>query len=115
MLWQIGIRGSGGVDPTTIDINQVNLLIANIVNVLLTVIGVVVFIYIIVAGIQYITAGGNATKQTEAKRAITSAVIGLIIVMAAFAITQEVLQQLGFDANIGSNQDLGPLQQGIRN
>ncbi len=45
-------------------------------------------IYLIVAGIQYITSGGNATKAMVARTAIINAIIGIILVILAFSITQ---------------------------
>lgn len=115
MLWQLSIFGeNSGVDPTAVGINEITLMLVNVVNIALYVIGIVVFIYIIIGGIQYVTAAGNASKQTEAKRAITAAIIGMIIVAFSFAITRELLQRLDFDASIGGNEHLEPIQDGIQ-
>ncbi len=44
------------------------------------------FIYLILAGIKYVTAGGDAAKATEARQAIINAIIGLIVISLAFVI-----------------------------
>lgn len=114
MLWQIGLFGQNGVDPTQITVQEITAMIVNIVSILLMGIGIVVFIYIVMAGIQYVTAAGNAGKQGEAKKTITAAVVGLVIVIAAFAITRQVLRWVDFDASIINNDYLSPeIRRGI--
>lgn len=46
---------------------------------------VITFIY---AGITYLTAGGEAEKAEKAKKMITGSVIGIIIIVASYAIIQ---------------------------
>ena len=47
---------------------------------------VLAFIFLIIGGIQYITAGGDPKAAASARDRITGAIVGLIIVVAAFAI-----------------------------
>ena len=95
-LWQISIFGSGGVDPTTIDPNSVLTLGMKGLSVALAIIGGIVVVYIVLGGIQYITAAGNAGEQTNAKKTITYALMGLVLVGLAFLLVGEVLQRLNF-------------------
>ncbi|MBP6037997.1 MAG: hypothetical protein KA604_01510 [Candidatus Saccharimonas sp.] len=53
--------------------------------------GVIAVIVIVVAGYMYTTSGGDPGKLTRAKNAILSAIIGLVLVMLAFAITKIVI------------------------
>ena len=53
--------------------------------------GVVAVIVIIVAGLNYITSAGNSAQVTRAKGMILYAVIGLGILIAAYAITAFVV------------------------
>lgn len=46
----------------------------------------VVVILLIVAGIKYMTAGGDDTKAGEAKKGIINGLIGLVVVVAALFI-----------------------------
>ncbi len=62
------------------------------------VIGVIlVFAYLVLGGIEYITSGGEKGKTEAARNKITSAVIGLIILASSYAILTIVLGFLGTD------------------
>ena len=54
-----------------------------------------VFMYLIWGGIEWITSGGDKTKTESARNKITAAVLGLIILAASWAILGLVLQFLG--------------------
>jgi hypothetical protein len=53
--------------------------------------GIIAVVVIIVAGIFFVSSRGNADQVKRAKDAIRGAVVGLIIVMIAFAITRFVI------------------------
>jgi hypothetical protein len=53
------------------------------------------FFYMILGGFTWITAGGDKTKLEKARGEITNAIIGLIIVAAAYALTSLVGQFFG--------------------
>ena len=57
--------------------------------------GLVAVIMILIGGFQWMTAGGNEEKVASAKKIISAAVIGLIIVLLAWAIVIFVVSQLG--------------------
>lgn len=62
---------------------------ATIVNIIAWVLGIVALIavvMIIIGGFMWLTSGGNEEKIEKAKKTISSAVIGLIIVILAWAI-----------------------------
>lgn len=61
-----------------------------IVGTLLTFIGVLFLILMIYAGLMWMTAGGNEQTVDKAKQLIINAVIGLVVVLAAYAITSFV-------------------------
>ena len=73
--------------------------LGDIFNVLLSlaffVAGVAMFFSLVIGGIQWIVAGGDPKSMDEAERRITNAVIGLIIVVAAFAIALILEQVFG--------------------
>lgn len=50
--------------------------------------GIVAVLIIIVAGIFYVTSDGEAAKIKRAKDAILYSIVGLVVVMTAFVITQ---------------------------
>ncbi len=65
-------------------------LIAFVVNVILIVAALAAFIYLIIAGFQYITAGGDADKATKARTGIINALIGIIIILLAYGVLRYV-------------------------
>ncbi|MDP2934147.1 MAG: pilin [bacterium] len=59
--------------------------VLNIVKQIVAAIGFgLVVILIIIAGIKYMTAGGDESKTSEARKGIQNALIGLVIVVAAY-------------------------------
>ncbi len=61
-------------------------LIETIINIILYVAGIVAVIYLLYAGIAYITSAGDEAKATKARQGIINAVIGIIIILLAFVI-----------------------------
>lgn len=55
------------------------------------------FVTLIMGGLNWITAGGDKTKLEAARNQITNAIIGIIIVGAAYAITVLLAQFFGFE------------------
>jgi magnesium-transporting ATPase (P-type) len=62
------------------------IIVGTVVNAFLGLLGVIFIILIISAGYNWMTAAGNEEKVTKAKDTMTRAIIGLIIVVGAFAI-----------------------------
>lgn len=103
MLWQITLFGSGGVNPEQLDPNGVLTLALKGFSIAAALIGAIAVIYILVAGFQYITAAGSEAKQVEAKKIITYAIAGLLLVVLSFVVINEVLRRLDFNASIITN------------
>ena len=84
---------------------------SSILNVVMLIAAVLVFAFLIFGGIQWITAGGDKTKAEEARNKITSAVIGLVIVAASYALINLIVNFLGFGSfndvfkNVGTIND----------
>lgn len=68
-----------------------DVILQSILNVFYFIVGIVAVIVIIVAGIRYSTSGGDSGKVSSAKNQILYAVVGLIVVLFAFAITNFVV------------------------
>lgn len=68
--------------------------VGRLINVLLGFIGILLLIYILYAGFLYMTAGGDEGKVKTATTMIRNAIIGLLIIVAAFAISNFVLGSL---------------------
>lgn len=70
---------------------------SNLVGLLTTVGGLMFMLYFILGGLSWITAGGDKAKVDDAKAKMTNAAIGLIIIVAAYAISYIVGQVLGIN------------------
>lgn len=68
--------------------------VANIVNMLLFIVGVVAVVVIIIGGIMYATSAGDPGRAKKAKDAIMYAVIGLAVAILAYAIVNFVVEAL---------------------
>lgn len=82
---------SGGATTSSSDLPT---LIGKLVGVLLGILGIILVVYIVQAGILYMTAAGDDTKIKKAKQMISQAVIGMIIIIAAYSISSFVITQL---------------------
>lgn len=69
-------------------------ILANVINLLLTIIGIVAVIMIIVGGIRYTTSGGDSGQINSARDTIIYAVVGLVLAIMAFALVNWVLGRL---------------------
>jgi len=68
---------------TTEDLSE---LVVRVIQYLLGFLGLIAVIMIIIGGFRWMTAGGNEEKIESAKKVISAAVIGLVIVLIAWAI-----------------------------
>lgn len=76
-------------------------IIGRIINVALSLLGVVFLILMVYAGAIWMTAGGEGKKVDKAKAILINAVVGLLITMSAYAISVFIINLIG-DATGGS-------------
>lgn len=65
--------------------------IKNVVNFALGFLGIIAVVVVIYGGFMYVTAAGNEDQAGKGKKAITYAVIGIIIILSSFALVNTVL------------------------
>lgn len=95
----LGSKVLGGIEVTAREAgltttDQPTMIIGNAINVILGLSGIVLVIIIFYAGILYLTSQGAEEKIKKAKTLITNAVIGIVIVAAAYAISIFIVSQL---------------------
>lgn len=78
-------------------ITNLGSLITGAVNALLIFAAIAAFIYLVLGGIQWITSGGDKAGMEAARNKITHAIVGLIVVAAAYAIMILVSSFLGIN------------------
>ena len=67
--------------------NSLAIAIGSIIGNILTFLGVIFLLLMIYGGVTWMTAAGDEKKVTKAKELITAAVIGLVVVLSAYALT----------------------------
>ena len=86
-----------GFEREQIPFDNLGKLMSNALALLFFFAGLLTFFFIVIGGIQWITAGGDAKAAQSARDRITAAVVGLIVVVAAFAITLILGQVFGIN------------------
>ncbi len=77
-------------------------IVCNVLQVAKTIVAAIGFgiaiILLIVAGIKYMTAGGDENKAAEARKGIQNAIIGIVIVVSAYfliSLAQGLVSEVG--------------------
>jgi hypothetical protein len=100
MLRNLLIFGQGlgmdAVDP--------RIILARIIRMALSFIGIIVLVLILWSGLRYMTAGGDEEKAASARKTFFNTLIGLFIILAAYSIVTFVLR--AFSA---SNTSIDPV------
>lgn len=78
----------GTVDKTKLPILSLNDLVKNGVMIAIGIAGLIFFFMLIMGGLKYLNAGGDEKATASARGTLTSAFIGLVIIVAAFLIAQ---------------------------
>jgi type IV secretory pathway VirB2 component (pilin) len=68
--------------------------IQNIIRIILGFLGIVVIVAIIFGGFKMLTSAGDSDKMGDGRKIVTAGAIGLIIILAAYAISNFVITSL---------------------
>lgn len=66
--------------------------VSKIISLVLSIIGVIFLVFIIYAGINWMTAAGNDEKVKRSKEVLFESIIGFAIVIGAYAISYFILE-----------------------
>jgi len=94
---QLGNNADFGINDLTnsgLGTADIKTTIQKILNVILGFLGIVATLIILLGGFKWMTSQGNTDKVDEAKRLIGAGVVGLIIILAAYAIVRFVLTEV---------------------
>src|SRR3989338_633893 len=92
-----GLGLGGAQDP--------RLIIVNIIRILLGFLGILAVIIVLYGGFVWMTSGGNAQKIEKAKKILINGLIGLAIILSAYAIVSFVIWQFQRILNPPPNKD----------
>jgi hypothetical protein len=79
---------------------------SQIIKVVLGLLAVIFLVLLIVSGFQWMTAAGNEEQVKKSLATMKSAIIGLIIILAAYAITYFIFTYLPFSAGSTGSQGM---------
>ena len=82
--------------------NDVASIVGIVIQAFLGLLGVIFLVFILYAGFNWMTAGGDEEKVKKAGETIRRAIIGLIIVVSAYAITYFVFKYMPWGAGGGA-------------
>lgn len=77
------LSSSGALDP--------EVYVGTILTLVFSFLGIIFLVLTIYAGINWMTAQGDASQVTKAKETLIRAIVGLVIVLAAYGITYFVM------------------------
>ncbi len=71
--------------------DSIPVLIARVINAFLGIVGSIAFLMFVWGGFNWLISGGSSEKIEKGKKAMTYAVIGMIIVFSSYALVRFVL------------------------
>ncbi|MEI7512570.1 MAG: pilin [Candidatus Uhrbacteria bacterium] len=90
----LGLNQIGGAGGISLGGGDVRTTAARIINVALGFLGIIAVVIVLIGGFKYMVSGGNEEKTSEAKNMIVAGIIGLAIILSAWAITTFVVSSL---------------------
>ncbi len=75
---------------------SIGIIIATVIKAMLGLLAAIFLVLMVAAGFQWMTSAGNEAQVKKAQDTIKTAIIGLVIVLAAYAITYFVFKYLPF-------------------
>ncbi|MDO8581810.1 MAG: TrbC/VirB2 family protein [bacterium] len=92
---------------------DIRITIGNIIRIFLGLLGTIAIVLILYAGFMWMTAAGNEEKIEKAKKILTNAVIGLVLILAAFGIVSFIISSILSASSSGTITDDGSSGVGI--
>lgn len=80
--------------------------IGSAAGIVLSFLGVIFLFYVVYAGIQWMTAGGNEQQVENARERIVRATIGMVIVASAWGISSFIITKIQTNQTTGNNAEL---------
>ena len=82
------------IADTGLGTRDLRVTVANIIRVFLGLLGTVAVVLMVVGGFTWMTAAGNEENIGKAKQIMSAGVIGLVIILAAYALASFIVNQL---------------------
>jgi ketopantoate hydroxymethyltransferase len=88
---QMGQGLENFVNETGLTNADITVVISRIVRIVLSFLGLIAVIIIIIGGFQWMTSGGNEEQIGKAKKLMGAGIVGLVIVVLAYAIASFII------------------------
>ncbi|MEK7611074.1 MAG: hypothetical protein AAB486_01710 [Patescibacteria group bacterium] len=76
---------TNNIDTAKIPYQDLGQLVGTLLQVAIIISGLAAFIFLLLGGFQYVTSGGEKAQAEAARDKITYAIIGMVIIAAAYA------------------------------
>lgn len=86
------------IDPGRGFASDIGGVINAVLSFVMVIAALLVLLYMVWGGIEWISSGGDKGKTESARNKITAAVIGLIILAASYAVFMLVIRFIGFES-----------------
>lgn len=90
-----GLTGCSIGDPAKLQ--DLECIFANVIAAVLFLAGIVLFIMLIIGGFKWLTSGGDPKAVDGARGTITSATLGLVVLILAYIVLLIIGQVVGVD------------------
>ena len=98
------------VQANTCHISDIFKLIARVTNYLIAFAGVYAIFFIVISAVKLVTAAGNEEQISSGKKGLQNALIGLLVVLVAFAIVNSIFSIFGAQLGLQNNFFVNPFQ-----
>jgi len=88
---------------------NINLVIQNVINGIVTILGSITLLMFIIGGMLFMLAGGNSEKVTKAKNILEWALKGMFIILLSYFIILFIFNIVSTDSEGGTDETIGPL------
>ena len=91
------IFGTGGLNNS----QSLSDLILNVIRLMLLFAGAIAVVFVIIGGYQYLVSAGNEETAEKGKKTLINAIIGIIVIVLAYAIINVIVNLVGSNSGYG--------------
>ncbi|MBT6691714.1 hypothetical protein HOB10_05295 [Candidatus Parcubacteria bacterium] len=91
---QLDVYGVNSMKNSNLGTKELGDTASSVVNIVLGFLGILATLIILMGGFKWMTSQGNTDKVDEAKKLIGAGIVGLVIILTAYAISRFVLTSL---------------------
>lgn len=88
------LNSTGGDSGKIFENVSLSTIVAKVINAFLSLLGTIFIVLTLLAGYNWMTAGGDESKIQKAKDTLQRAIIGLIVTVSAYSITYTIFKLL---------------------